>query len=86
MKKRLTLLFILIIFISLFAQSSTFISIEEHQKVKDALINMTIRWQESINLIENMSTGLDRLAEDLNNIENKSEELKAVLKKYNIEK
>jgi len=86
MKKRLALLFILIVFVSLFAQSSTFIPIEEHQKVKDALVDMTIRWQESVNLIESMSNGLDRLVEDLNNLENKSEELKAVLKKYNIEK
>ncbi len=60
---------------------------EEHQIVKNALVNMTIRWdQVAIRnevLTQNLQLTNDFIA-DLQAIENPSEELIAIFKKYNI--
>lgn len=84
MKKRLIVLFVLILFVSLFAQSSKFVSSEEHGRLKDSLIKMTLRWEESIDLNNKLIEILENLTKDLRKINNDS--VKVVLKKYNLDK
>jgi len=57
---------------------------EEHQLVKNTLVNMTIRWDAVLEANETLNQIANALVEDLKAIENKSEELIAVLKKYGL--
>ncbi len=60
---------------------------EEHQMVKNTLVNMTIRWDQvairNEALTQNLQLTNDFIA-DLQAIENPSEELIAIFEKYNI--
>ncbi len=57
---------------------------EEHQVVKNTLVNMTIRWDQAIAATEQLNNLTNNLVVDLQAIENPSEALIAVMKKYQI--
>ena len=57
---------------------------EEHQTVKNTLVNMTIRWDQAIAATEQLNNLTNALVTDLQAIENPSEALIAVMKKYQI--
>ncbi|KKK53696.1 hypothetical protein LCGC14_3092200 [marine sediment metagenome] len=57
---------------------------EEHQIVKNTLVNMTIRWDQAIVTTEQLNNLTNNLVVDLQAIENPSEALIAVMKKYQI--
>ena len=57
---------------------------EEHQVVKNTLVNMTIRWDQAIAATEQLNNLTNNLVVDLQVIENPSEALIAVMKKYQI--
>ena len=57
---------------------------EEHQTVKNTLVNMTIRWDQAIAATEQLNNLTNNLVVDLQAIENPSEALIAVMKKYQI--
>ena len=80
MKKRLVIIAILLF--SGIALSQ--VTEEEHQIVKNTLVNMTIRWDQVITATEQLNNLTNTLVEDLQAIENPSEELIAVMKKYQI--
>ncbi len=57
---------------------------EEHQTVKNTLVNMTIRWDQAIAATEQLNNLTNALVTDLQAIENPSEALIVVMKKYQI--
>lgn len=60
------------------------VSNEEHQTVKNTLINMTMRWDQAITATEQLNNLVNALIADIQTIENPSEELIVVMKKYQI--
>ncbi len=73
---------IVILFLSSITLSQ--VTEEEHQIVKNTLVNMTIRWDQAIAATEQLNNLTNNLVVDLQAIENPSEALIAVMKKYQI--
>ena len=57
---------------------------EEHQTVKNTLVNMTIRWDLTVENNETLVKQINALILDLQAIKEPSEELIAIMKKYEI--
>jgi len=57
---------------------------EEHQLVKNTLVDMTIRWNLAVRDNESLSKQIEVLVQELQAIEKPSEELIAIMKKYGI--
>lgn len=55
---------------------------EEHLIVKNTLVDMTIRWNQSVKALEQLNNLANALIVDLQTIENPSEELIVIMKKY----
>ena len=57
---------------------------EEHQTVKNTLVNMTIRWDLTVENNETLFKQINALILDLQAIKEPSEELIVIMKKYEI--
>ena len=57
---------------------------EEHQTVKNTLVNMTIRWDLTVESNETLVKQINALILDLQAIKEPSEELIVIMKKYEI--
>ena len=57
---------------------------EEHQLVKNTLVNMTIRWDLTVESNEALVKQVNALVQDLQAIKEPSEELIVIMKKYEI--
>ena len=59
---------------------------EEHLLVKNTLVDMTIRWNQSVKALEQLNNLTNELIIELQAIENPSDELKTIMVKYQIYK
>ena len=83
MKKIIVLMLILVLVGVVFSQSVKFVPVQQHNRIKDALITMTLRWEDSEDLNRRLVKTIENLKNELRPIKNDS--LKTVLKKYGLE-
>ena len=75
------------IFIAILLFSGITLSqVTQEEQIKNTLIDMTIRWNEVVKTYENLTQNTNILIEELQAIQNPSEELIAIMKKYQIYK
>ena len=72
------------IFIAILLFSGIALSQVKEDQVKNTLINMTIRWDNAVMAKEQLQELTQALVIDLQALENPSEELIAIMKKYQI--
>lgn len=76
----------IILFFTLTTLTFSQVSVEEHQLVKNTLADMTVRWNQAVEANKKNADLINKLIQDLQAIKEPSEELIAIMKKYQIYK